>query len=39
MSVEEIRKVVKQRPFKPFMFHLGNGENAGRAPSRDRRWE
>lgn len=26
MSVDEIRKVVKQRPFKPFVFHLDNGE-------------
>jgi hypothetical protein len=26
MNVNEIRKLVKQRPFKPFIFHLDNGE-------------
>ncbi|MGH7454122.1 MAG: hypothetical protein ACRENG_22405 [bacterium] len=26
MNVEEIRKVVRRRPFKPFVFHLENGE-------------
>ncbi len=26
MNVEEIRKVARRRPFKPFMFHLDNGE-------------
>jgi hypothetical protein len=26
MSVEEIRQVVRQRPFKPFVFHLDNGQ-------------
>ena len=26
MNVEKIREVVRQRPFKPFVFHLDNGE-------------
>lgn len=26
MDVQEIRKVVRQRPFKPFWFHLDNGQ-------------
>ncbi len=26
MNVDEIRKVAKRRPFKPFIFHLDNGE-------------
>jgi len=26
MDVQEIRKVAKQRPFKPFVFHLDNGQ-------------
>lgn len=26
MNVEEIRQVVRQRPFKPFLFHLDNGQ-------------
>jgi len=26
MTVQEIRQIVKQRPFKPFIFHLDNGE-------------
>jgi hypothetical protein len=26
MSVEEISQVVRQRPFKPFVFHLDNGQ-------------
>jgi len=26
MTVQEIRQIVKQQPFKPFIFHLDNGE-------------
>jgi len=26
MDIQEIRKVVRQRPFKPFWFHLDNGQ-------------
>jgi len=26
MTVQEIRQIVKQRPFEPFIFHLDNGE-------------
>ena len=26
MNFEEIRKIVRQRPFKPFFFHLDNGQ-------------
>jgi len=26
MDVQEIRKVASQRPFKPFWFHLDNGQ-------------
>ncbi len=26
MNVEEIRQAVRQQPFKPFVFHLDNGQ-------------
>jgi len=26
MTVQEIRQIVKQKPFKPFIIHLDNGE-------------
>jgi hypothetical protein len=26
MNVEKIREVVRRRPFKPFWFHLDNGQ-------------
>jgi len=26
MNVEKIRQVARQRPFRPFVFHLDNGE-------------
>jgi len=26
MNVEKIREVVRRRPFRPFVFHLDNGE-------------
>jgi hypothetical protein len=26
MNIEEIRKVGRQRPFRPFWFHLDNGQ-------------
>ncbi len=26
MNVDEIRKIARRRPFKPFLFHLDNGE-------------
>jgi hypothetical protein len=26
MDIQEIRKIVRQRPFRPFWFHLDNGQ-------------
>jgi hypothetical protein len=26
MNVDEIRKIARRRPFKPFLLHLDNGE-------------